>query len=524
MKKSLQFVGISLTLSLQAIALSMPALAQSGIATLEDPTYWQELCHAQVQANLLDEAQMTCEQAIALNPDSEIAWSDYSALLLTLEQYPKALSAAGQLLSQNDQNSQAMTYQCLSYQGLDQFERALDACNNALLTNSFWGEMSPVLPLQSRGQILNQIGRYDQALIAYSQALQLEPNSFLTLAYRCQTLVDLKQYDNAKAACNQSAKDNDRFRPEAPAIAFSALGEIYTQQGNQALIRWVENSYNPEHYETAIEQYKTAIEQYDQAIARAPKNANYHLQHGWLFEQTGVPAAAMLAYTQYLTLAPESSQGLVAQCTLYNQQSQYDLAKAACEQAIAGNGDWSRVGPAEAWRGLAQAIASLGDYEAALPIIDRAIALQADFLAAESDRVVILWYLEQYNQAIQAAEQIVKEEVTAQNRKIIANTFATLGRLHSQRGNTQSAVKAYEDSLTLDNQSAEVYVNLSAALLKGEQYQKALEKAKEAMRLSPYLLEAWENMAVAQGKLGRTFAVQSTRERIQEIEQLQEIE
>lgn len=537
MKKSFQFVGLPLTLGITQVmavgpthlapVIAQEAAAGGGIEALEDPRYWQDLCHLQVQSGLVDDAQMSCEQAIALDPNNEIAWRDYSSLLLTLEQYPKVLSAAGQLLIQNERNSQAMTHQCLAYLGLNQLEPALDACNNALLTNSFWGEMSPVLPLQARGQILTERGQHNQALIAYGQALQIEPDNALTLAYRCQTLVNLEQYDYAEVACNKAIANNGRQPPESPpAIAFASLGEINTQQGNQAMTAWVNNPAVAKHYETAIDYYNEAIARYDEAITLAPENASYLLQQGWLFEKTDNLVAATLTYTQYVSLVPESSQGLVAQCALYNQQFQYDLAKAACEQAIAGNGDWTQaLGPAEAWRGLAQATASLGDYEAALPIIDRAIALDSDLLAAQSDRVVILWYLTRYDDAIAAAQNIVEETPTAQNRAVIANTLATLGRLYSQNGNIPSAITAYQEALELDDQNAETFINLSAALLRTgnpTQYEVALDMAKEATNLAPFLLQGWQNMAIAQEKLGRTLGAQITRERIEQLEQSQQ--
>ena len=484
MKHALKFVTLPLVFWVgQTGWTEAAALAQSGMETLEDVAYWHNLCQLQTQAGNPEEGLAACEQAIALEPENAIFWADYSFALLTLEQYPETLAAVDRALTLNDQNSLAMTYQCMAYLGMDLPEKALDTCDTALQINSFWGNQSPTLAWRTRGQILHQMGQSQQALIAYDRALHLDPNESITLAYRCQTLVESGEYTYGIAACQAALDGDGNWLGETPALAWSYQGQAHTQLGD----------------------YTAAIATYDRAVALEPENSEHWLQQGWLLAQTEDFAAASLSYARALELTPDSSRGLVGQCSTLNQQAQFEAAQTACEQALAGNGHWWSLGSAQAWRELAHAQAGLGEYESALAAINRAVGIQPDYLQAYSDRSVILWYLEDYHSAVEVANRIINPEITLpteENRAIIANTWTNLGRIYSSQDQPQQAINAYEQAIALSTPHSHTWANLSAAYWVVEQYTEALNAAQQAIHLNAQTEHGWQNQGAAQAALG----------------------
>ncbi|MEO0987894.1 MAG: tetratricopeptide repeat protein [Cyanobacteria bacterium J06639_14] len=531
MNKSLKFLALPLAVwACQSIVMRSPIHAQSGMEALEDFAYWQRLCSLQTQAGSPEEALAACEQAIALEPEDETIWAEYSYALLTLEQYPETLAAAERVLTFNDENSLAMTYQCIAYQGLDFTEAALDACDRALQVNRYWGNRPPTLAWRTRGQILNQMGQTDQALIAYDRALHFEPDDSLTLAYRCQTLVESTNYQQGINACEAALNSNGDWLTESPALAWAYKGQARAHLG----------------------EHTAAIAAYDQAVAIQPEEPEHWLQQGWLLEQTGNFAAASLSYGRAVELVPNSSRGLVGQCHTLNQQAQYEQALAACEQAIAGDGDWWPLGAAQAWHGRAHAMAGLGEYESALGAIDRALGIRPAYWEARSDQAVILWYLGEYDRARRTALQVIHgkeivevdpetatdaaiaaveiaaveaEAVEAEvetevgpNDAIIANTWATLGRIYRSQGRNDKAIEAYDQAIALGHQSSDTWSNLSAALWKEGRYTEALTASRRAILLDNQSVQAWQNQGAALARLGDYEAAQFSYEQALELD------
>lgn len=502
----------------QSALIGVPTLAQSGIETLEDFEYWQNLCDLQTRSGNPEEALPACEQAIALEPEDENAWAAYGYAHLSLEQYPESLAAMNRILTLNEQNSLAMTYQCMAFQGLDMTEAALDACDAALQTNSYWGNQSPVLAWQTRGQILNQMGQSEQALIAYDRALQLEPEDSLTLAYRCQILVEAGEYQYGLSACESALAGNGHWGLENSALALAYKGRAHTGLGQDS-----------EDYESMMANFGKAIAAYDRAVALEPEEPEYWLQQGWLLERTDNFAAAVLSYNRAVELVPDSSRGLVGQCSTLNHQAQYETAKAACEQAIAGDGDWWFLGAAQAWQGMAHAMAGLADYESALAAVDRAVGMRPDYLAAQSDRSVILWYLEDYDKAIETAQLITNINELPQDEEnlvVLINTWFNLGRIHSSQESYDDAIGAYNQAINLTNLGstttwadlrAETWSNLSAVFWATEQYTQALDAADRATGLNAQLEQGWQNRGAAEAALGYYTAALESYEKARDL-------
>lgn len=461
--------------------------AQLTSEELEDPQYWRSLCGLQLDAGALGDAVTSCEQAIALKPKESDGWALYSEVLLRQESYPEAIAASDKALSFNGENSLAFTNKCMAFFKLGEPEKALDLCNQALRVNGSWGGRSPVLAWQLRGQLFAVQGKatlaaaiargeldpplptdFDQALTSFERALLQEPEDSLLHAYRCEALLNLRQYEMAIAACGQSLA----FDPELVNGAFSwnLQGQAHTQLG---------------HYEQAIAAY-------DQALALAPEDFSIWTNQAWVLELLGQQTEALTSYEQAIALKPDHARALVAQCKLLNRLGQFEPALAACDQAIAGDGLWWSLGMAQAWNEKSFSLSGLGKYEEALAAVNRAVGIRPHYPEAWNNRAVVLWYLERYPEAIAATEQAITLDAA------YAQPWATQGAIFRAMGNHSQALNAYEKALLIAPENANAWSNKSLVLWHLSAYQQGILAAQQATRLAPESLQSWMNLAVNQ--------------------------
>ncbi|MEO1208703.1 MAG: tetratricopeptide repeat protein [Cyanobacteria bacterium J06638_20] len=486
------------------------SIAQVNLEDLEDFEYWERLCQLQASARQYEEAQQACEQAIEIRPEDAGIWAEHSGILLQLEKYPEAIASADLSLTYNIENSLAFTYQCMAFYALENYETALDKCNEALRRNGDWGNQSPALAWRYRGQILDEQGDTELALVAFERTLLLEPSDSLTLTYQCRALLNLERYPEAIQSCQDALTGNSEWGQENPGLAVFYEGLAHSRQG----------------------EYEAAIAAYDRSIALDPNNADTWTQQGWVLEQFDQPTEALTSYTRAIEIAPEFSQALVGQCTMLNQLGQYETALASCQQAIQGDGQWWPIGPAQAWSEQAQALAGTGALEEALASSNRAIGIRPDYSEAWNNQSVILWYLGQQQESLEARQAYFVRAARAAQQAISLNPeasrpYASLGRILQSQGQLladvqelesaiatyESALTAYKESLDRDELDAETWVNYSAVLWLSNRFDEALDAAEQAIRVDVTASQAWQNRGAVLVALGRYGEAQGSYER-----------
>ncbi|MEO0867999.1 MAG: tetratricopeptide repeat protein [Cyanobacteria bacterium J06642_11] len=500
--------------------------AQANFEELEDFTYWENLCRLQADAAKYEDALMACEKAIELEPKDAPIWAAHSGILLNLEQYPEAIASAERSLNFDDQNSLALTYQCIAYTALDQTETALDVCNDALRLDGDWGNRSPALAWRYRGTILEQAEQYPQALVAYERTLLLEPDDSLTLAYKCRTQINLgrnysalksdqlalENYQSALESCRQALNGNGNWGPETAALALYHQG--------------IAHNY--------LDQYTEAIAAYDLALEVDPNNGEIWTYQGQVFHNQEQYTEALTSYTRAVELLPMSSRALVGQCSAMNQLQQHAEAAAACEQAIQGDGEWWEVGAAQAWSQRGVALAGQAMYEPALAAANRAVGMRPDYAQAWSDRSVILWYLgrleevalnwdmaqTQYDNAINSVTRAIGLNAEApRSHANLGRYYRSMAQLSLEendvvQANTflQQAFTSYQEALRLDPEDAETWVNQSTVLWLFGEYEQALIAAQEAIYWDRNSAVAWQTQGAALSSLADYKSARSSYE------------
>ena len=91
-----------------------------------------------------------------------------------------------------------------------------------------------------------------------------------------------------------------------------------------------------------------------------------------------------------------------------------------------------------------------------------------------------------------------------------------LGVLHHQAGDHDSAVEMIENAIAIKGDSASFYSNLSKALHDRQQFHRAIDAAREALKLDPNLLSASTNMGFALLSYGRRIEAETYFRRVLE--------
>jgi tetratricopeptide (TPR) repeat protein len=478
-------------------------LAQANLEHLRDFGYWENLCELLTTTGETDRALAACERAIELKPKEARIWAMHSRVLLDAKRYSEAIASANQALTFDANNSLALTYECMAYTALGQNETALDKCNAALRVNGDWGNQSPALAWRYRGMILGQREQYEQALVAYDRALLLEPKNSLTWLHRCEALVSLSRYPEAIDNCTTALQGDGKWVPENPALAWYYQGIAQTR----------------------LDHYQQAIAAYDRAVSLDPNHAPSWTNQGWVLEHLNRPAEALTSYNRAVDLSPKSSQALVGQCTVLNQMQQYEQALAACQKAIQGDGVWWEMGVAQAWNQQSQALAGMGNYEAALAAANRAVGIAPNLAVAWSDRSVVLWYLKNYTEALTSVNRALElDPNAAQAWGNQARIFRSLGQSQAEWDSNaatryyQQAITSYQRALQLQPNNAELWANQSAVYWVLQDYNNALTAANQALYSAPNSAQAFQNRGAALVGLNRYEEARQSYQRATELD------
>ena len=174
----------------------------------------------------------------------------------------------------NDPQAEALSSRADGLQQLKRYQEALVAYDQALsLKPDFAAAWN------NRGIALHELQRYPEALASYDRALSLKADFALAWNNRGTTLLDLKYYDMALAS-------------QARALQFDPnLVEALNNRGN--LLR---------HFNRHAE----ALACYDRAVALRPEFAEAHLNRGHALRELNRIDAARQAYQTVIALAPDT--------------------------------------------------------------------------------------------------------------------------------------------------------------------------------------------------------------------------
>lgn len=442
----------------------------------KDFDFWANQCVTLENAGQYNEALSACEQAIALKPKSKNLdlWTIRGNSLLKLERYADAVASYQQVLKKEPNNSFVLTQQCEALSALGNHSDAIAFCEQALLTNANWGNITPAMTWYNRGLALRKLTRNEEAVTSFERATLINPNYSLALAQKCGALTDLGRYDEAIQACNSAKEKNGDWGKATPAVAWINQAIALTKSGK----------------------IKDAVIAYEQGLAINPQDAISWYNQGILLQKIQQRQRALSSFDRAIQINPKFSLALAHKAETLNQLQNYQEALVATESAIAGDGILGDISYAYIWNQRSHALIGLQKYEEALAAAERATILQPKYAEAWNNKGVSLWNLGQY----QEAQAVIKKAVDINPE--YTQAWFNYGRNFSSLKKYDKAVYAYSKALIGDTSSvdkatlASIWANQGAAYWHLEKYTNAIDANKNAVRLNPDSFEAWYNQGV----------------------------
>jgi tetratricopeptide (TPR) repeat protein len=222
--------------------------------------------------------------------------------------------------------------------------------------------------LNNRGNALNELHRFDEALASFDRALRLAPDLAETHCNRGNTLKELDRFEESLASYDR---------------ALALHPDYAAAHGNRA------NALN------ALGRHDEAAASCDRALALAPNFAEAHCNRGNALKELGRLDQAVASYDRAIALRPGYAQAYLNRGNALHELHRFDEALAGYDRALALRPDF-----AEAHSNRGNVLQELRRFAEALSSYDRAVLLRPDFAEAHSNRGNALKELDRFDEAL----------------------------------------------------------------------------------------------------------------------------
>ncbi|MEM8533741.1 MAG: tetratricopeptide repeat protein [Chloroflexota bacterium] len=310
-------------------------------------------------------------------------------------------------------------------------------------------ELQPDDPmvLANRGRAHHELGNYEQALADYTRALELRHDHPATLANRGRAHHELSNYEQALADYDRALE----LQPDDP-VTLDNRGRAHHELGN----------------------YEQVLADYNRALALRPDDLRTLHNRGVTYAQMGAYEQALADYDRALALRPDDPIVLYARGLNYYQMGAYEQALADYDRALALRPDDPRTLNN---RGLTYA--QMGAYDRALADYDRALALQPDDPLMLTNRGVTYAQMGAYDRALADCNRALA--LQPDDPLMLANR----GRAYREMGNYEQALVDYTRSLALQPDDPIVFYARGLTYAQMGAYDRALADCNRALALRP---------------------------------------
>jgi len=312
---------------------------------------------------------------------------------------------------------------------------------------------------------LDGFKRHDEALVAYDEAIRLDPKHARAYIGKGRTLVNLKRYDEALDAYDEAI----RLDPK-DAVAYNGKGIALSD----------------------LKRYDEALVAFEQAIHLGPTNAGLFMNRGIALSDLKRYDEALVAFEQAIRFDPTDALIYYNKGVALDGFKRYDEALDAYDEAI-------RLDPkhTRGYIGKGETLVNLERYDEALDTCDEAIRLDPRDAVAHNLKGKALRDLKRYDEALGAYGEAIRLDPT--NADVYNNKGITLGKL----GHYDEAVAAFEQAIHLNPTNADAYYNKGVVLFIFKRYDEALAAFEQAIHLGPRSVDACNNKGSVLSSLER---------------------
>lgn len=387
--------------------------------------------------------------------------------------------------------------------------------------------------LMDKGYSLTALKRYDEAIVAYDQALSLQPDYAWAWARKGRTYRLLEKYDEA-LVCYDRAIDllpSYAFAWNGKGIVLERMGRLdealmcydtATRYNDKDVWYW----FNRANILYDLERYKEAIPLLERALQIDPKHPNSWAKLGQIHRiMKNYPESAK-AYEQAIHLDPAyawayNGCGLVYKAmgklqdavTMFRRATRYmpnevwhwyNLTDTLVEMnnyedALQPAQEATRTDPNHAfsWAKLGQVLRHLRKLPESLMAYDRSLALDSDSAWAMNGKGIVLEQLERYEEAFvcytRAAELKPNDVWHWYNQ---GNVLALMDRY-------EESLISLQKALDIHPQHARSWARLGNTLRHLKRWDEALEACQKATKIAPAYAWAWNEQGITLEMMGR---------------------
>ncbi|MHC5937079.1 tetratricopeptide repeat-containing S1 family peptidase [Nostoc sp.] len=346
-----------------------------------------------------------------------------------------------------------------------------------------------------RGNQLWRLGRYQEAVKAFDEAIKLKP-AFVYLAYYGKDLAlgwDRK-YQESVDALESAVK----LKPDFVA-AWESLSVNYRQLNqleqallaiNKAIQLQPENANLYNQKCEILEDLKRYTEA-ETAINKAIKlnlRAVFLINRGALYSDQKKWKLALDDYTKAIAINPQSAGAYTNRGNLYKDQKKGELAEADYNKAIAINPQYNY-----AYYNRGVLYSDQKKWKLALADYTKAIAINPQFARAYTNRGNL--YSDQKKWELALADYTKAIAINPQ----LAEAFGNRGNVYSDQKKWELALSDYTKAIAINPQLAEAFGNRGNVYSDQRKWELALADYTKAIAINPQLAEAYYNRGVLYG-------------------------
>lgn len=171
------------------------------------------------------------------------------------------------------------------------------------------------------GAKLHDQGKYDEAIAKYQEVLKLSPANMTALYELAYSFAANKEFEKSLAAATRGTEYTSELLPmfyDLIGADFDSMGDPQKaidayKKGLQIVPDAAMLHYNMGvTYLESLKNFDEARHALEKAVALDPKQADFHLILGQVFQSGGYPTPAFLAFSTYLILEPTAPRAMSA--------------------------------------------------------------------------------------------------------------------------------------------------------------------------------------------------------------------
>jgi tetratricopeptide (TPR) repeat protein/S1-C subfamily serine protease len=347
------------------------------------------------------------------------------------------------------------------------------------------------------GLSLGDLERYDEAVTAYKQAIALGKDNFVLYEELGRVLRHLKRYSEAIDAYNQAIKLQPNHH-----WAYTNRGVVYAVQKQylKAIADYDRaiklapsdalNYQNRGFVYLLQKQYPQAIADYNRAIEFDSNNVTAYINRGSAYSDLKQYPQAIADFNQAIKLAPNNATAY------YNRGIGYTALKQST-QAIADFNQAIKLNPQDpnVYIGRGVAYKDLKQYPQAIADLNQAIKLDRNNVNAYINRGSVYRNLKQYPQAIVDFNQAIKLD------RNDANAYTGRGLVYEGLDRYPQAIADFSQAIKLDSKAALAYYGRGVAYFILKQSDRAMADLNQSIKLDRNYAFAYINRGLVYEEL-----------------------